>query len=154
MSTLSYHQNMSMKKTTFGDWLKRQREVRRLTQKDVERQANLSQNYVSRLESGRITLPVPETRELIHMALGTSEDDLVAVGILERIDSLEPSGQPVYIPVEHIPVIERTRMARETGPHEEAVNAREGLIAHLHTYGLTERQISALLAMLDAFIQE
>jgi transcriptional regulator with XRE-family HTH domain len=97
----------AMKEMRFSDWLKRQRTTRRLTQRDLERAADLSLNYVSRIESGRIQLPDEDTRSKFHAALGTTEDDLVAVGILERIESPEPGGEPVYIAAESITPGER-----------------------------------------------
>lgn len=91
-----------MSTETFGTWLETQRRRRKLTQRTFGEAAGLAPSYVSKIENGHIILPDDETRARIHAALGTSEDDLVAVGILERIDSPVPGGEPVYIAAESI----------------------------------------------------
>jgi transcriptional regulator with XRE-family HTH domain len=85
---------------TFADWLKTRRLERGLTQSELEQRAGLSEKYVSAAERGRVKLPEPDTRERIHSALGTTDDDLVAVGLLSKLDF---DGGPVYVNPRNIP---------------------------------------------------
>jgi transcriptional regulator with XRE-family HTH domain len=96
-----------MNTETYGDWLDRQRRRRKLTQQQLGDAVGLKPSYISKIKNGHIKLPDEDTRARIHQALGTTEDDLVAVGILERIESIEPGGEPVYIAAEHITPGER-----------------------------------------------
>lgn len=84
----------AMSTTTYGDWLKRNRLSRRLTQGGLESQARLAEKYVSRIEN-RGTLPEEEVRQRIHDVFGTSDEDLVAEGILSRLTG--PDGTAVYV---------------------------------------------------------
>ncbi len=147
-----------MMQTTFGKWLKSERRRRAITQADIEQQAGVSVSHVSKMENGHIGMPEPETRARIHKALGTSEDDLVDLGLLERIESPVPGGEPVYIPADSITPGERAaaeaHRIHEGGAPYDAPGQHQGLRAHLDAYNLTERQIEALLAVLDAFMDE
>ena len=96
------HENDGMNEPTFGAWLELQRRRRKLTQRAFGEAAALKPSYISKIENGHIFLPDEETRFRIHAVLGTTEDDLVTAGILERIEPIEPGGPPVYIAAEHI----------------------------------------------------
>ena len=80
---------------TYGDWLKEARRARGLTQKRVSEVAGMGVSHVSRIENGGIDLPTKATRDRIHEALGTSDDDLVSAGILKKYTQTD--GTVVYV---------------------------------------------------------
>src|SRR5690606_30474122 len=84
-----------MTNMTFGDWLKEQRAIRRMTQKDLELAADLGPKYVSKLEAGVIKTPRDDVRARIHAALGTSDEDLVTANIFSKVTH---EGDTVYLP--------------------------------------------------------
>lgn len=84
-----------MTNLNFGDWLKEQRAIRRMTQTDLEEAASLGPKYVSKLEAGIIKTPRDNVRERIHEALGTSDEDLVIAGIFSKVTH---EGDTVYLP--------------------------------------------------------
>ena len=86
--------NRAMKAMTYGEWLKMQRRRRRMTQVALERAANLSEKYVSRMEN-KGTLPEDDVRERVHTVFGTSDGELAELGILDRL--VGPDGSVVYV---------------------------------------------------------
>jgi transcriptional regulator with XRE-family HTH domain len=138
-----------MNVNTFGDWLKAQRRLRKLSQRDVESAAGITHSHMSKMENGHIDLPGDETRARIHAALGTSEDDLVAAGILERIDS-PYSDTPVYIAASSIRPVDRA-VRDAPGSPESAADDRTRLLTRVEGLRLTTAQITALTTILDGF---
>lgn len=146
-----------MKYAHFGEWLAFTRKRRKLTQAQLANASGLNSTYISKIERNEIDFPRDVTRESLHMALGTSEDDLVDLGWLERIDSIEPGGQPYYIESANITPGERAaeeahRIHDGKTPYD-APQRHAALVAQLSGYGLTTGQIAALLAVLDAFTE-
>lgn len=145
---------MAMNDVTFGKWLKAQRRQHKMVQRDVEAAATLDHSHYSRMENDHIGMPEPETRERIHRVFGSSEDDLVALGLLE-VEHSPISGEPYYVEKAHITPGDRAaaeaRSIQEASVVYDAPAERHALITHLRAYNLTERQIGALLAVLDAF---
>ena len=86
-----------------------------VTQAELAGRLDRPQPYISKIERGDIDLPGEETRAKIHQALGTTEDDLVRVGVLERIESPVDGGEPVYIQAEHITPGDRAAAAAQQG---------------------------------------
>jgi len=123
---------------TFADWLKTRRMERGLTQTELEQRASLSEKYVSAAERGRVKLPEPDTRERIHNALGTSEDDLVAVGLLSKLDF---EGGPVYVNPRNIPSTDR-----EAEAAHRVIEGRSLAPEEAFAPGDPRRQLFALLA--------
>lgn len=140
---------MDMKRTGFGHWLYEKRIARRWSQADLEREAGLSERYASRLE-GKAKAPQDEVRERIHKALGTSDDDLVQAGILERIDT--PGYGPVYVPAAQGRVTAFPISVAETQARYD--EAAPQLRLRLRTESLTDAQAEALLTLLDTFAPE
>lgn len=154
----------------FGEWLAYTRKRRKMTQAAVANATGLNATYISKIERNEIDFPRPGTREKFHMALDTSEEDLVDLGWLERIDSMEPGGQPFYVEVANITpgdraaeAAHRTYLAHApstifdaSAPPTtfDAADPSAGLRTQLHAYGLTDGQVAALLAMLDAFTEK
>lgn len=68
-----------------------------MTQGDLEEAAELGLKYVSKIERGLLRFPTDMVRKRIHMALGTSDEDLVEAGVVDR---WEYEGSVVYIPKE------------------------------------------------------
>ena len=134
-----------MDRAPFGHWLKAQRRVRKLTQAGLEAAAGLGDNYVSKVERGELRLPGEDVRERIHRALGTTDDDLVRAGILERIDT--PGYEPVYVPAAH--ASSQLAAVTETNARFDEADAR--LRLRLLAETLTETQAAALLAIIEAF---
>lgn len=137
-----------MKSNLFGDWLKRERLARGLTQGDLEDRASLGYAYVSKVERGRTKIPSEEVRQRIHKVLNTTDDDLVREGILVRLDT--PGFDPVYIPSSES---SRARRAvEETEARYDAIDPRHRLRLRADT--LTSEQAQVILAMLDVFAPE
>lgn len=69
---------------TFGTWLREKRTQRSplLRQQDVADAIGLDRSYIVKVETGRIGLPQYETRQRIHAALGTTEAELIELGIV------------------------------------------------------------------------
>ena len=146
-----------MNTQTFGQWLKHQRTIRGMTQVALEQSAGLSDKYVSRAENGRVELPDETTRFKIHRVLGTNEDDLVAVGLLTRMDF---EGGSLYIESRNLPDDGRDiegsrRIAERHAPdaYQALEDAGNGavLARALRAYGLNRQQVDAILAVVDAF---
>lgn len=86
---------------TYGEWLKRSRRRRNITQETISDRAGIGRSHISAIENGRIGLPEGPTRLRIHAVLGTTEDDLVEVGILER--EVDPrTGEAHYEPARRV----------------------------------------------------
>ena len=70
---------------TWGAWLKHKRGKRGepgfITQGELARRMNVSRTYVAQLEEMNES-PTYPTRQKVHEALGTTEEDLVALGIV------------------------------------------------------------------------
>lgn len=96
MSTPNMLQNIRMSKVTYGTWLKEQRAGLRMSQEVLEQRANLSARHVSKYENGKLNIPTDDVRMRIHEALGTSEEDLVDIGLLRRV---EYRGNVYYNPI-------------------------------------------------------
>ncbi len=79
----------------FGEYLRRLREERGLTQEQLAERAGLSSNAIAALESGRRQRPYPSTMQALSDALGLSEGERTQlVGVLPRqAPLLQPSSQ-------------------------------------------------------------
>lgn len=143
---------MDMNKPDFGHWLQVQRASRGLTQREVEEGATISHSHYSRIENGRIGMPDASTRKRIHAVLGTSDDDLVEAGIL---DKTEVSGrEPVYLPA-----FKRVRIGQPDDygrlvtrdlPVQGSMEEHRQAIAHIVTM-LTDREVMLLRLALEVF---
>lgn len=155
-------QNLPMEQGTFGDWLARTRKRRKLTQAGLSEQTGINATYISKIERNEIDLPRDDLRFRIHEALDTSEDDLVAAGVLERVESPEPGGQPVYIAADSITPGDRAAAnahriqhliqlpgAFERSPVPDEVMEVFG--RRVQESRLTNAQLTALATILDAF---
>lgn len=87
---------------TFGDWIKGKRTELGLSQERLAQAASVDRAYVNKLERGKIGLPLVDTRARFHKALGTTEDELIALGIVRndayaiiQTGVIRASGQPV-----------------------------------------------------------
>lgn len=67
---------------TFADWLHRERTRLGLTQKEVAERSGFDDSYINKVEQGHIKFPIYESRQRIHGALGTTEDDLRKAGVI------------------------------------------------------------------------
>lgn len=79
---------------TLGQFLRAEREVKRLSLRDVERHTGISNAYLSQLESGRIKEPSPNVLYKLAELYGVSYDEAMA---LAGYPSQEPgrSRRPV-----------------------------------------------------------
>jgi transcriptional regulator with XRE-family HTH domain len=66
----------------FGKWMAAQRKRRGISQERLGKITGIDRGHLSKIENGKIELPGYETRQRIHAALGTSENDLKALGII------------------------------------------------------------------------
>jgi hypothetical protein len=90
--------------------------------------------------------------------LGTTDDDLASVGVLERLESPVPGGSPVYLNPANIP-----RWELETSPHwnigeptadydENPDLARvQSVMRHVR---MTAGRADALVTILEAFLEQ
>jgi transcriptional regulator with XRE-family HTH domain len=82
-----------------GQLIQRQRLAKGLTQTELARRTGLSQNYVSKLESGRIDLPQRGTLDVLSGALGVSLIELYrAAGVTDRAPAESTEDQPRPLP--------------------------------------------------------
>lgn len=121
MSTPYVGHYVHMSSTTYGHWLKEQRKLRRMPQAELEERADLSVNYVSRVENGRLNMPTEEVRQRIHAAFGTTEEDLVEAGLLRR---MQYNGRTWYVPIR-----DEGRAAQDAPPLPGAVGFNEVVTA-------------------------
>jgi transcriptional regulator with XRE-family HTH domain len=86
VSTNVVTENMGMRETaTYGTWLKRTRKARGVSQERLSELATIDRGHLSRIENNRIDLPQWETRQKIHQVLETTDEELVAAGILDAV---------------------------------------------------------------------
>ena len=142
MSTPFVHQNNGMKNMTYGDWLKEQRSRLRMSQAEVEKRADLGNRHLSKFENGHYRMPTEDVRLRIHAALGTTDEDLVEVGILRR---MQYQGKTWYVPVR-----DEGRASQDAPPLPGALGLGEVSTA------LTDaaRGITWTPAMLHAIVQQ
>ncbi len=67
---------------SYADWLRSTRNAARVSQQRLSDLTGIDRGHLSKIENGRIDLPGYETRQRVHAVLGTSEDDLIALGIV------------------------------------------------------------------------
>lgn len=79
---------------TFAQWLRRERKAAGLTQVELARHAEIGRTYVTALESGSVLLPTSTTRQAIHHVLGTSDAELIDLGIM----AIDPYTNEEYAP--------------------------------------------------------
>lgn len=77
-----------MNTATFGAWLRQARRSHRppVSQERLAEITGIDRAHLSRMENDKVGLPLYETRQRIHQALGTSDDELRAFGVALRID--------------------------------------------------------------------
>lgn len=72
---------------TFGEWLRSKRGMKGdpgfITQDELARRMKVARTFVVQLESPGHPTPTYPTRKKIHAALGTTEDELIALGIVQ-----------------------------------------------------------------------
>jgi len=84
------YDTMFLVKNNFGDWLRRERQARGLTQSELGRLSSLNRAVISKLESG--THPTPDTLKAIAKGLKIAVENVYrAAGLLpeasqERVD--------------------------------------------------------------------
>lgn len=137
-------ENQPMSSQRFGDWLKRERRARGLRQQDLEVQANLGLNYVSKIERGRVGLPEDDTRGRIHRVLGTSDDDLVEAGILRK----HQVGDRLPVYLTNDPHQAPARAVHELRARYDAEDPRLMLVARVSQ--MTDTQVRAILQVMEA----
>lgn len=137
---------------TFAQWLRRERKAHGLTQLELAQQAGLGRTYVTALESGSVTLPTLQTRLALHHILGTSDDELISIGLL----AVDPVTGDEYSPSSSPPSSEGASNSRRSGSDTEQPPAllaeTRGKIVRL----LDERDIPAavlngIVSMLEGF---
>lgn len=86
MSIVSLGENETDMELTFGDWLRSKRGMRGapgfVTQEELARRMGVERTFVVQLENPKRPTPTYPTRMKIHAALGTTEDELIALGIV------------------------------------------------------------------------
>lgn len=65
----------------------------------------MTYSHVSKIERGVLRMPTEDVRQRIHNALGTTEQDLVDAGVLQRIYA---GGMSVLIPANEVDATEVT----------------------------------------------
>jgi transcriptional regulator with XRE-family HTH domain len=94
LSTTFRHQNDANMAMTFGEWMREKRGVEGepgfVSQNELARRMRVSRSYVVQLE-GKDGLPTLPTRQKVHAALGTTEEELKGLGILRSHERTVPS---------------------------------------------------------------
>jgi transcriptional regulator with XRE-family HTH domain len=93
---------------TYADWLRGKRLALGITQQQLADATGIHRTYIIRMEKpGHIDLPALETRQKVHAALGTTEDELIALGIvrprrgtLTITEPSRPDRPPVILDVD------------------------------------------------------
>lgn len=139
---------MGMARLSYGQWLRIERRARALTQKQVEEAAEISHSHYSKLENEGIKLPEKSTRDRIHKVFGTTDDDLVDAGILQKRVFRSTDGErevTIYGPAEE-------EDSREEEPLEYDP---EALPAHLRTSFMKLGRLSeAQQRLIEQMIEE
>lgn len=78
-------QNLSMARTPspYGKWQIETRKRVGVSQQRLAEMSGIDRGHISKIETGKVELPLRETRDKIHAVLGTSEQELVELGIVE-----------------------------------------------------------------------
>lgn len=81
-----------------GDFIKRVRTEKRMSQEDLAKAANLARSYISRLEDGQFTSPSAMALIRLAKGLGVSHDELFqAAGYLEQVEKDSLPGMGTYL---------------------------------------------------------
>lgn len=140
--------DVGMNMATFGHWLKMQRAARRLSQSGLARALGMDRSQVAKMESGAIGLPKEETRARLHAYFGTSDDDLVAAGVLAR---LEFAGRPPFY----------VAAGDKPPPLPATVHDADAIVVSVHDpradvlallEGLTDAQVRGIVAALSPIL--
>ena len=127
--------------TEFGEFLKKQRKKRKMTQEDLARRLNVSNSYIHQLETGKIDARGKRRCEQLAEALGIDVDELWSKARKERLEkyaeragvSLEEFFQEVGAEVDGVELssAERSliRLYRKLDPQTK--KEFDGLIAML-----------------------
>lgn len=77
-----------MSELTFGAWLRsaRSNHQPRISQERLAELTGIERSYLSRIENDHVAMPTYETRQRIHQALGTSDEDVARAGVVIRPD--------------------------------------------------------------------
>lgn len=142
MSTPTMNHYIHMSKLSYGHWLKEQRGLRRMSQAEVEERADLAQRHVSKFENGHLSMPTEDVRLRIHAALGTTEEDLVDVGLLRR---MEYQGRTWYLPIR-----DEGRASQDAPPIPGAVAVSDAVSA----FAEAAREVVWTPPMVDAIVQQ
>ena len=81
---------------TYGEWLTRTREEQGYSQNALAKISGVERSHLWKVEKGRINEPDEDTRGRLHAVFGTSDGDLVELGILEGVTYQRAKG-PVTI---------------------------------------------------------
>jgi transcriptional regulator with XRE-family HTH domain len=69
----------TIRESDLPQYLKRLRESRAITLREVENKTGISNSYLSQIESGRIIRPSPQVLHKLSMAYDTSYEDLLGL---------------------------------------------------------------------------
>jgi len=83
-----------MERSAYGKWLRAARRAKRLTQQQLADAVGIDRSYVVKIETGKVQLPEEFSRARFHKVLETSEDELIALGIVQPNDVLIRVGEP------------------------------------------------------------
>lgn len=145
-----------MKTTTYGAWLKWQRNRRKLTQKQVEEAVGVDHSQYSKWENDR-NVAQPDTREKFHAYYGTTDDDLVAAGVLKTYPGINGETNYVYAssitPGDIAAAEARDVLYWRTETPNPSDDIAGRVRAVLQDAGLTSAQFDAVVTILNAFWQ-
>ena len=167
-----------MQTMTYGEWLRSQRRRRGLSQERLGELAGKHRTHINRIENGGIDLPADDTRAIFHAVLGTSEDDLVAAGILKPV-GINHSGPREYVAATSVHEANQPSLPEfQTGSQETIRNVQERsqelrdswgrpdegwdaggnpdlqrVLDLLHIVRMNASRSSALVTILEAFLE-
>lgn len=78
------NRDMSTTPSPFSKWLIQARRRVGVSQQQLADMTGIDRGHLSKIETGRVSMPLYETRQRIHAALNTSEAELLELGIVQR----------------------------------------------------------------------
>lgn len=111
----------------------------------------MTYSHVSKIERGVLRMPTEDVRQRIHNALGTTEQDLVDAGVLQRIYA---GGMSVLIPANEVDATEVTSYDPTSPSYagslrlDDVVDAIAGAAANV---AWTQSMLDTIIKQIESF---
>jgi transcriptional regulator with XRE-family HTH domain len=108
---------------SYGEWLRRKRGTKRMpgfiSQQGLADKVGVLRTYINQIENGRVDVPEYPLRQRIHEALGSSEQELIDLGIVRDVSLRGTATAHIEAHAPTVQVIVRDR-GTETAPTSRA----------------------------------